>query len=99
MNIPVEYQVFIGSAIATLLFGLIQWIKDYSNNKDKEPQRLAFISIILGLLIIVPFLSILGLLLAIISLVIKKNKRLSKVAVVLNILTMLPWIAVAVFGG
>ncbi len=99
MKIPVEYQVFIGSSIVSLLFLLKQWIKDHKKNKDAEPQRLAVLSIILGLLIIVPFLSVLGLLLAIISVIIKKNKRLSKIAIVLNILTMLPWIAVVAFGA
>ncbi len=99
MNIPLEYQVFIGSALAGLFLGLIRWIKDYRRNKDDEPQRLAFVSIIMGVLIIIPFISIIGLLLAIISFTIKKNKRLSKVAIVVNILGTLPWIAVMIFGS
>ena len=61
MNMPLEYQVLVGSALAGLFFVLIRWIKDYRKNKDREPQRLAFISIIMGVLIIIPFISIIGL--------------------------------------
>jgi len=99
MHIPTEYQVAIGSSIGMLVLMLIMWIKDYSKDKERESQHLAFISIIFGLIIIVPFLSIAGLLLAMVSLKIKKNKKLSKIALIVNIIATLPWLAVLIFGA
>lgn len=99
MNIPTEYQVLIGSLLAMLVLWLFRVINDYRRNKDDEPQRLAFISLIMGLIIIIPFLGAVGLVLALISLFIKKNKRLSKVALVVNTLSLLPWLAVVIFGA
>lgn len=98
MNIPVEYQILFASSILTLLSILFKWVKDYRRNKPEEPQRLAIASIITGLIIIIPFLSLVGLVLGLIALFINKNKRLSKVAIVVNLITLLTWLAVLIFG-
>lgn len=99
MNIPVEYQILFASSILALFSILFKWVKDYRRNKPEEPQRLAMASIITGLIIIIPFLSLVGFILGLISLIVKKNKRLSKVAIVVNLITLLPWLAVLLFGA
>lgn len=98
MKIPVEYQVLVGSIIATLLLTLIKAIKDYLKDKDSERQGIAITSIVLGILIVIPFISVVGILLALLSLKIKKNKKLSKVALIINLIALLPWLAVVIFG-
>ena len=98
MEIPVEYQVLFGSSIAGLIIFIIRYIRDYLKEQKGESQKLAVISIILGVFIIVPFLGAIGLLLAIISFFTRKNKSMSKIAILVNILSILPWLAVLIFG-
>ena len=98
MEIPVEYQVLIGTAVGGLILFIVRSIRDYLRETRGESQRMAIISIILGVLIIIPFISVIGLILAIISYTKKKNKALSKIAIAVNIAGMLPWLAVLIFG-
>lgn len=98
MKIPVEYQVLIGASVGGLILFIISCIRDYLREQKGESQKLAIISIILGVLIIIPFLGVVGLLLAIISLFKKKNKALSKIAILINVLSLLPWLAVLIIG-
>ena len=100
IEIPVEYQIILGTLIGGLIIALFRFINSYrkeSKNKGESP-RLAIVALILGLLIIIPFASVLGLILALISLSIKKYKLLSKIALIVNLITLLPWIAVLIFG-
>ena len=77
---------------------MIKAIKDYLKDKDSERQGIAITSIFLGIVIVIPFISVVGILLALLSLKIKKNKKLSKVALIINLIALLPWLAVVIFG-
>lgn len=99
MEIPVEYQVLIGTSIGGLVIFLIRYIRDYLKEQKGESQKLAITAIILGVLIIIPFLGAIGLILSIISFKIKKNKSLSRVAIIVNIISLLPWLGVLIFGS
>ena len=73
VDIPVEYQIMLGTLIGGLIISLFRFINSYrkESKNNGESQRLAIVALVLGLLIIIPFASALGLLLAIISVSIK----------------------------
>lgn len=82
----------------------LYWLyKNYKkeSKKNDEKQTLATISIVIGLTGIVTFGigSVLCIILALISMSGKKYKALSKIGVFVSILTMLPWVAVMIFGA
>ena len=101
IKIPLEYQIIMGSFIAGLIISLFHFINNYrkESKQEGESQRLAIIAIIFGVLIFIPFAGTIGLFLAIISLFIKKFKTLSKIAIVVNIIALLPWLAVLIFSA
>ena len=100
ISIPVEFQFLLGSLLVGLFISLLKFINAYRKESklEGESQKLAVAAIIIGLLIFIPFASAAGLLLAIISLSIKKFKSLSKIAIVVNVITLIPWLAVLIFG-
>lgn len=99
-DIPIEYQVLIGSMIASLVITLVKLINDFrKESKQKgESQAIAITAIVIGLLIIIPFAGVPGLLLAGLSYYLKKTKTLSKIAIIVNLISLIPWIAVLIFG-
>ena len=97
------WQVFIGSAIGGLLIAIYGFYKDLSNDskRDNESQTMAKWSIFFGLsgIVLIGIGSIIGLILGFKSKKNIKHKTLSYIGIFLSILTMLPWIAVLVFGA
>ena len=96
------WQVFIGSAIGGLLITIYGIYKSFAEDsiRDNESQTMAKWSIIFGFsgLILIGVGSIIGLILGFKSKKDKKHKALSYIGIFLSILTMLPWIAVLIFG-
>jgi len=97
------WQVVIGSGIGGLLLNIYWFYKQYvSESKESdEKQSMATWSIIVGLTGIITFgiTSIIGLILALFSMRGKTHRALSKIGISVSILTMLPWLAVIVFGA
>lgn len=96
------WQIVIGSGIGGALLSIYSLYKMYVNEskENNENQKMAKASIIFGLLgfILVFVGSIIGIVLGIISMRGKKYKALSKIGIVVSILTMLPWLLVIVLG-
>ncbi len=96
------WQVVIGSAIGGALISVYQLYKAYlkESKEHNESQRMAKWSVVFGLSgIVLIFLgSVIGLVLGIISIRGKKYKALSKLGILLSILTALPWLLVIVLG-
>ena len=96
------WQVVIGSGIGGALVSLYLMYKSYiKESKDhNEKQTLAKASIIFGLsgVILVFVGSVVGIILGFVSMRGKKYKALSKIGIILSILTALPWIFVVLFG-
>jgi uncharacterized membrane protein (Fun14 family) len=81
---------------------LYGFYKDYvtTSKEHNESQTMAKLSIVFGLsgLILIGLGSIVGLILGFKSKKGKKHKTLSYIGIFLSILTILPWIAVLVWG-
>ena len=96
------WQIIIGSGIGGVLISIIGLYKSYmkESKEHNESQRMAKASIIIGLLgIILVFVgSIVGIILGILSMRGKRYKALSKIGILVSILTMLPWILVVLLG-
>lgn len=96
------WQVIIGSGIAGLLVTLFSIYRSYlkESKVHNEKQGLAKASIILGLsgIVLIGLGSVAGIILGLISMKGKKYRALSKIGVVLSILTLIPWILVLIFG-
>lgn len=96
------WQVIIGSGIGGALLSLFALYKQYvqESKEHNESQTLAKWSIIVGLSgIILAFIgSIIGIIMAIISMNGKKYKALAKIGLTVSILTLLPWLLVVVLG-
>jgi hypothetical protein len=86
--------------IAGLVISLVKFINDFrKESKQKgETQTLAITAIVIGFLIFIPFAGVPGLLLAVLSYYLKKMKSLSKIAIIVNLIFLTPWIAVLIFG-
>ena len=96
------WQIVIGSGIGGALLSIYSLYKSYvaESKQHNESQKMAKASIIIGLLgIIFVFIgSIIGIVLGLLSMRGKKYKALSKIGIVVSILTMLPWLLVIVLG-
>jgi len=96
------WQIIIGSGIGGTLISIYSLYKAYlkESTENNENQRLAKLSILTGLsgIILVFIGSIAGIILGIISMKGKKYKALSKIGIMISILTMLPWLLVIVLG-
>jgi len=96
------WQIVIGSGIGGALLSIYSFYKLYlkESNENNENQKMAKASIIIGLsgIILVFVGSILGILLGIVSMRGKKYKALSKIGIMVSVLTMLPWLLVIVLG-
>jgi len=97
------WQVVIGSGIGGLLINIYWFYKQYAieSKESGEKQAMATWSIVLGLAGIITFgiTSIIGVVLALISMRGKTHKALSKIGLSVSILMMLPWLAVIIFGA
>lgn len=102
MEMDTFWQIAIGSGIGGALISIYSLYKAYlkESKENNETQRLAKISIIAGLsgIILVFIGSIAGIILGIISMKGKKYKVLSKIGIMVSVLTMLPWLLVVVLG-
>lgn len=98
----VFWQIVIGSGIGGVLFSIYSLYKMYveESKEHNENQKMAKASIIFGLLgfILVFVGSIIGIILGVLSLRGKKYKALSKIGIVVSILTALPWLLVVFLG-
>jgi len=96
------WQVVIGTAIGGALVNIFWFFKQYlkESKESDEKQTLAIWSIVLGLagIVTLGITSIIGLALALVSMRGKKHKALSIIGLTVSVLTMLPWLAVIVFG-
>lgn len=96
------WQVIIGVGIASALLSVLKLYRSYikESKESGENQRLAKWSIFFGLsgIILVGLGSFLAILLGLISMKGKKHKALSKIGIVLGILSFLPWLMVFVAG-
>ncbi len=96
------WQVIIGTSIGAVLLSLYKLYKSYAieSKEHNESQKMAKWSIIFGISgIILMFIgSIIGIILGLISMKGKKYTTLSKIGIAVSILTLLPWLLVAVLG-
>ena len=96
------WQVVIGSAIGGAILSIYSLYKSYmkESKEHNEKQGLAKASIIIGLsgIILVIIGSLVGIVLGIVSMKGKKYRALSKIGIMVSILTMLPWLLVIVLG-
>lgn len=97
-----SWQIIIGIAIASALISIFQLYRSYlrQSKESGESQKLAIWSIIFGLssLILVGVGSLIGIILGLISMKGKTHKALSKIGIILSILTFLPWLLVIISG-
>jgi hypothetical protein len=96
------WQVIIGVGIASLLISIFQLYRSYLkiSKDDGESQKLAKWSIFFGIsgIILVGLGSLLAIVFGLISMKGKKHKSLSKIGIILGILTFLPWLLVLING-
>ncbi len=96
------WQVVIGLGIGGALISIYSLYKQYlkESKEHNESQKLAKISILVGLsgIIIVFVGSVIGISLGVLSMRGKKYKALSKIGIMVSVLTALPWILVLVLG-
>lgn len=96
------WQVVIGSAIGGLILNIYWFYKQYvaECEESNEKQTMATWSVFLGLAGIVTLgvTSIIGVILALASMRGKKHRALSIIGLSICILTIIPWVAVIVFG-
>lgn len=97
-----EWQVAIGIGVGGLLVEIFRSYRQYVriSKDDNEHQKLAKWSIIIGILGIISLGlgSIVGIILGFISMKNKKNKALSRIGIIVSILTLIPYILVLVLG-
>jgi hypothetical protein len=97
-----SWQVFLGTGIASAIIAIIALYKAYlrDSKASGESQKLAKWSIIISLsgIILIGVGSIVGIILGIVSMKGKKLRALSWIGVILGVLTLLPWLAVMIFG-
>lgn len=96
------WQVVIGTSIGGLLIAVYGFYKDYvsTSKEHNESQVMATLSIVFGLsgLFLVVMGSAIGLILGFKSRKGKKYKALANIGIFLSFLTLLPWIAVFIWG-
>lgn len=96
------WQIIIGTAIGGALVNIFWFFKQYlkESKESGEKQTLAVWAIVLGLagIVTLGITSIIGLILALVSMREKKHKALSIVGLTVSVLTLLPWLAVIVLG-
>lgn len=96
------WQVVIGTGIGGLLLTLWSIYRSYlrESKEHNESQRMAKVAIVLSILGLfsIGLGSVLGILLGFISMRGKNFKALSKIAIVLGLITLVPWILVLIFG-
>lgn len=96
------WQIVIGSGIGGTIFSIYGLYKSYlkESKENNENQRRAKFSVIAGLsgIILIFIGSLAGIILGIVSMKGKKFKTLSKIGIMVSILTMLPWLLVLVLG-
>lgn len=97
------WQIVIGTGIGGLLLALWSIYRSYlrESKEHNESQRMAKVAIVLSIfgLFSIGLGSILGILIGFTSMKGKKFKALSKIAVVIGLITLFPWILVAIFGS
>lgn len=97
------WQIVIGTGIGGLLISIYGLYKQYvqESKAHNEKQTLATWSIIIGLSgIILAFVgSIIGIILSILSMRRKKHRALSKIGLLVSILTLVPWLLVIFLGA
>ena len=96
------WQVVIGSGIGGVLISIYSLYKNYlkESKEHNEKQGMAKASILIGLsgIIFVFIGSIIGIILGIISMRGKQFKALSRIGIMVSILTMIPWLLVIILG-
>ncbi len=96
------WQVILGIGIASVLISIFSLYKSYlkESKESGESQKMAKWSIFFGIsgIILVGLGSFIAIILGLISMKGKKHKALSKIGIMLGILTLLPWIMVIVAG-
>jgi ABC-type sugar transport system permease subunit len=94
------WGIIIGAAAGGLLLEIWRTVKLYKNDKSpEESQALAITSIIMGLLFIIPFLSVIGLMIAIISYKKKKFKGFARIGILINSLVCLWTVGIIVINS
>jgi len=93
------WSVIFGTAIGGLLLEIWRTYKLYKNEKSPdESQALAILSIFMGLLFIIPFLCVIGLILSIISYNKKKFKGFARIGICLNAFVLLMTIGIVIIN-
>ena len=93
------WGVIIGTALGGLLLEIWRTYKLYKNEKSPdENQALAITSILMGLLFIIPFLCVIGLILSIISYNKKKFKGFARIGIYVNSFVLLWTIGVVIIN-
>lgn len=93
------WGVIIGTALGGLLLEIWRTYKLYKNEKSPdENQALAITSILMGLLFIIPFLCVIGLILSIISYNKKEFKGFARIGIFLNSLVLFGTIGIAIIN-
>ena len=97
-----SWQVLIGTGIASGIIAIIALYRTYLRESKAigESQKLAKWSIIISLsgIILIGIGSIIGIILGIVSMKGKKLRALSWIGIILGAITLLPWLAVMIFG-
>ena len=83
------WGVVIGSAIGALIIEIIQWFKQPNYNPDSKGYGIS--SIVFGILFFIPFISLIGFVLGLISLRKTKWKLLSWIGIIINSLITIFW--------
>ena len=96
------WQIVIGTGIGGVLCSIYSLYKQYmqESKTNNEKQTLAIWSIMIGLSgILLAFIgSILGIILALLSMRGKNHRALSKIGLLISMLTLLPWFLVVFIG-
>ena len=93
------WGVIIGTALGGILLEIWRTYKLYKNEKSPdENQTLAITSILMGLLFIIPFLCVIGLILSIISHNKKKFKGFAKIGIYVNSFVLLVTIGIVIIN-
>lgn len=97
-----SWQVIIGSGIGVLLLTIFGFYRAYSRESQEhnEKQGMAKASILFGLsgLLLVGVGSLIGIILGFLSMHGKQYKALSKIGILISILTLLPWVLILILG-
>ena len=97
------WQVVLGSAAGGLILNIYWFYKQYVSDREasNEKQTMAIWSIVIGLtgIVTIGVTSIIGIILAILSMHGKSYRALSIIGLSVSVLTLLPWLSVIVFGA